>query len=52
MSNSGGRVHAHRTYAQEFKQQVIRETLERMRSFNDARQRLKAAGMLQGMRSE
>ncbi|MFP3615474.1 transposase, partial [Paraburkholderia sp. SIMBA_050] len=28
MSNAGGRAHAHRTYAQEFKQQVIRETLE------------------------
>jgi len=28
MSNAGGRAHPHRTYAQEFKQQVIRETLE------------------------
>jgi transposase len=28
MSNAAGRTHAHRTYAQEFKQQVIRETLE------------------------
>ena len=28
MSNAAGRTHPHRTYAQEFKQQVIRETLE------------------------
>ncbi|KVE31460.1 transposase [Burkholderia sp. TSV86] len=28
MSNAGNRAHPHRTYAQEFKQQVIRETLE------------------------
>lgn len=28
MSNAAGRAHPHRTYAQEFKQQVIRETLE------------------------
>lgn len=28
MSNAGGRAHPHRTYTQEFKQQVIRETLE------------------------
>ena len=28
MSNAGGRVHRHRTYTPEFKQQVIRETLE------------------------
>jgi transposase len=28
MSNSAGRAHPHRTYAREFKQQVIRETLE------------------------
>lgn len=28
MSNATGRTHPHRTYAQEFKQQVIRETLE------------------------
>ncbi len=28
MSNAPGRTHPHRTYAQEFKQQVIRETLE------------------------
>ncbi|MGF6608968.1 transposase [Paraburkholderia sp. WSM4175] len=28
MSNAAGRAHSHRTYAQEFKQQVIRETLE------------------------
>lgn len=32
MSNARGRAHAHRTYAQEFKQQVIRETLEPGRS--------------------
>jgi len=28
MSNAGNRAHPHRTYSQEFKQQVIRETLE------------------------
>ena len=28
MSNAAGRTHPHRTYAQEFKQQVISETLE------------------------
>ncbi|WP_321928624.1 transposase [Paraburkholderia guartelaensis] len=28
MSNAAGRAHPHRTYAREFKQQVIRETLE------------------------
>jgi transposase len=28
MSNAAGRTHPHRTYAQGFKQQVIRETLE------------------------
>ncbi|WP_442859545.1 transposase, partial [Burkholderia sp. 8Y] len=28
MSNAAGRTHPHRTYAQEFKQLVIRETLE------------------------
>ena len=28
MSNAGGGAHPRRTYAQEFKQQVIRETLE------------------------
>lgn len=28
MSNAAGRTQPHRTYAQEFKQQVIRETLE------------------------
>ncbi|WP_027803719.1 IS66-like element accessory protein TnpA [Paraburkholderia dilworthii] len=28
MSNAAGRTHPHRTYAQAFKQQVIRETLE------------------------
>ncbi|SAL83664.1 transposase IS3/IS911 family protein [Caballeronia terrestris] len=28
MSNAAGRTHPRRTYAQEFKQQVIRETLE------------------------
>ena len=28
MSNAGNRAHPHRTYAQEFKQQVIRETLD------------------------
>jgi transposase len=28
MSNAENRAHPHRTYAQEFKQQVIRETLE------------------------
>ncbi len=28
MPNAGNRAHPHRTYAQEFKQQVIRETLE------------------------
>lgn len=28
MSNAGSRAHPHRTYTQEFKQQVIRETLE------------------------
>ncbi|HDR9762691.1 TPA: transposase [Burkholderia cepacia ATCC 25416] len=28
MSNAGNRAHPHRTYAQAFRQQVIRETLE------------------------
>ncbi len=28
MPNTGSRAHPHQTYAQEFKQQVIRETLE------------------------